>query len=136
MTETPTKASHACATCKHSHRRCDKQWPICGGCKSKGKKCSYDEQPKKPGPKPDYSHDILPTPTIESPTTIVKTPSFNVPSAVDQYFDSVCFNTPMFERKQTQDLLAYRKAVKNNTVHKLETMPSTQDLALLYALQG
>jgi hypothetical protein len=138
----PERAAHACSTCKHSHRRCDRAMPICTGCKTKGKKCSYDELPKKPGPKSIHYHEEeivepLPLPIVKK-AEIDYYPSDELPTdtAIDNYFDSICYYTPMFDRGTIHDVFEYRTALREHKLTELESIPSKQDRALLFALQA
>jgi hypothetical protein len=129
---TEDKASHACSTCKRSHRRCDRALPYCGGCKHKGKSCSYDELPNKPGPKNAVAEPL----PVAVPTTPNFAPIYDIPVVLDQLLDNIILITPLVGLTQAHHLVAHRRALKNNTIHELEVVPNNQDLALVYSLQG
>jgi hypothetical protein len=97
---------------------------------SNNKQCSYDDLPKKSGPKLGYKRN----PRNEPYETKSSIPLLEIPSALENFFDSMCYVLPVFTRNKVQQIIEYRNTIRQDKAP--ETEPSEEDMALLFAMQG
>ncbi|KAL0491229.1 glucose transport transcription regulator RGT1 [Acrasis kona] len=161
---TLVETSHACSHCKQSHRRCDKQYPTCGHCATKGKVCDWSDKPQKRGPKKEgttFSDGFIHyEPYIKKPlvftnistNTGIASPQENdeIPkppsplkdppmhSNMDVFFEHLFQNTPVLDKAKAGAIINFEKNMRKGgevVINRLKA-PDNDDMALIFAMQS